>query len=85
MQTLVEHIHDRAYHNAELVNTRLDKLLCHRSYERQDGKDRRTSAHDVTQGDMEAVENASKTCMGTAQARDRQRLGQAHLVLWRPL
>ncbi len=47
VQAFEEHIHDRPYRHAQLRDTRMDKLFCYRSHERQDGKDRRTSAHDV--------------------------------------
>ena len=48
MQTLVEHFHDSPHQNAQQSDTWMDKLLFHWSHERQDGKDRRTSAHDDT-------------------------------------
>ena len=66
VQTLVEYLHGRPYHEVKSATPRVDKLLLHSQYERQDDGDRGPSSYDATQSDMETMEDTAETGVMTS-------------------
>ena len=79
-KTLLEHFNGRPYITAQPRDTRMDKLLLHKQDERQNGRNRCPSTHTTESDNMEAMEDAEQTSMGTAQTRDARRTCETHLL-----